>query len=67
MVMFPDLIRYLSRGFENVQRVRENAFYVLLSERPDFQEDGWPFLPCEALRSAATDYVIWVPSFYEMV
>src|SRR6266478_2162588 len=50
MVMFPELIHWLSRGFENVRRVREDAFYVLLSETPDFVEDVWPFLPCEAFR-----------------
>lgn len=67
MVMFPDLIRWLNRGFENVQPLPENAFHVLFAGKQDVQEEGWPFLPCEALRSATSDYAIWIPSFYPVV
>jgi hypothetical protein len=64
MVMFPDLIRWLNRGFDNVRRVRDDAFHIILTEGQDFVEDGWPFLPCEAFRNDTGDYVIWIPSFY---
>ena len=64
MVTFADLTRWLCGGFDNVRRVGGDAFQIILTEQNDYQEDGWPFLPCEALRSDANDYAIWIPSFY---
>jgi hypothetical protein len=65
MVMFPELIRWLNRGFENVERVRDSAFRIFLTESRDFVEQKWPFLPCEAFRSDTDDYVIWIPCFHK--
>lgn len=64
MVMAPELNDWLNRGFANVRRIRVDAYYILLTEGRNLQEEGWPFLPCEALRSESGDYAIWVPDFY---
>jgi hypothetical protein len=64
VVMFPELIIWLNRGFENVRRVRDNAFHIILVDGTDYKEDKAPFLPAEALSNEAGEYVIWIPNFY---
>jgi hypothetical protein len=64
MVMFQELTIWLNRGFENVRRIRDNAFHIILTEGTDYEEDKAPFIPAEALRNEAGEYIIWIPSFY---
>jgi hypothetical protein len=65
MVMFPELILWLNQGFENVQRVRGNAFRILLTSEQVLHEERWPFIPAEALQNEKGDFVIWIPCFFE--